>query len=312
MLASDPQWLALMKRAVHAPKYDSYSARRSQLGREVWSREPFLSPALVLKSAWAGALPDPLDLKTYTLLQIREAQATQTTGKREQLAQAEQALQNLNAFGQRMAGKGQIDFEQLQGLDSSRESLLGVRALYAASKNTEQEQEISRQLGQIDARRAVLMNSFPQVYETYLAPYRRKALILRVCLAILFLSGLAIVASLLLLETGGRFFLKAKTITRRAACFAVDYAPIALILVSAGFIYSFRPFAIAFEDYRVGIGPFADPRFLTGALFGLQGSVSPRFAINSAYFGWWAATLLLALSAVFIIVRGFLRRKLSA
>ncbi|MGB2627787.1 MAG: hypothetical protein WAK20_13445 [Candidatus Acidiferrum sp.] len=63
MLVTDPEWIALMDRAVQSPNYDNYSHRRRALGREVWKRESTLSAAQVLHSVWAGAILDTLDLK---------------------------------------------------------------------------------------------------------------------------------------------------------------------------------------------------------------------------------------------------------
>lgn len=56
---------------------------------------------------------------------------------------------------------------------------------------------------------------------------------------------------------------------------SVGYAPIALVFGSAAFFYNFRPFVLAFEDYRSGMGFSADPRFLAGALWNLRQALFP-------------------------------------
>jgi len=79
-LASDPEWLSLMQRAVAAPRYDGYSQRHGDLSREIWSREPSLSPGVVTYSLWAALIPDPLFVDAYRKLRIRQPQRAQARG----------------------------------------------------------------------------------------------------------------------------------------------------------------------------------------------------------------------------------------
>ncbi len=305
-LASAPQWLPLMQSAVRAPRYESYSHLHLELVREIWSREKSLSPALVMYSMWTTVLPDPLDLKSFVNIRIREAKAAQADGRAEQ---SERILKELNAFGERMAAKDQTDFEKMMGLEVSQQSLTELNALYNSSQRTQDSDETLQQLRQLDSRRDAQIQSFQPSYDATVAPYHRKAVAVEVSLAILLLCGIVVGVSLAFLEMTALLPDKPRKRARRLACFAADYAPMTLILASAAFIFSFRPFALAFEQFRRGSGTVADARFLTGVFFTLGYVLRPPSGVSTAYFAWWAATILLALLAFLIFARSFFHRK---
>ena len=87
-LASDTKWMALMARAFASPRYDSYMQRRSQLTRDIWNRERYLSPGVVLRGFW-WPVPNLGNLSYFSQIRVREAEKAFAAGD---LKEAERLL----------------------------------------------------------------------------------------------------------------------------------------------------------------------------------------------------------------------------
>jgi hypothetical protein len=309
LLANDPEWLALMRKAVRAPHYDEYAQLHWELQREIWRGEKELSAAVIVYSLWSPRIPDTLFLKAYGNLRIREAKEAEMNG---QAKQAEQILQELNEFGNRMAGKNQSLFSQMVGLDFSRQSLNELRTLYTGLHQEQDADLVVRQLLELESRRSELSRWPPAGYVAFEACYRRRALAVQLSAAFLSVCAFALLAGVLFLELSALFPRKRGRLANRLACFAADYGSILLPLASVALLFSFRPFAAAFEQYRNGTGPIADQRYFTGVFFSLW-EVLPNWlhAADKSYFGWWVATIALAAVAVLIVLCGLVRDKRS-
>jgi hypothetical protein len=309
ILASDPEWLALMRKAVSAPHYDEYAQLHWELQREIWRGEKNLSAAVIVYSLWSPRIPDASFLKAYENLRIREAEEAQRNG---QAKQAEQILKELNEFGNRMAAKSQSRFSQIIGLDFSRQSLHDLRTLYTGPEQQQDAHLVAGQLLELESRLSELQRWPPEGYAAFEASYRRRALVVQLSAAFLSVCALLSLAGIVFLEFSALFPPKRGRLANRLACFAADYGSILLPLACVALLLSFRPFAAAFEQYRNGTGPIADQRHFTEVFFSLW-EVPPNWLhVDQSYFGWWVATIALTAVAVFILLRGLIRDKRTA
>jgi len=210
-----------------------------------------------------------------------------------------------------MAGADQTRFEQLVGLDTSRQSLVALKSLYSASHQDAEARSIEGQLVELSIRRSSQLGWDRQTYAALFASFRRSAIVVQSCVALLLFCVLATVSSIVFLEISALLKRPGSKFALRLACFSLDYAPVLLPLASFALLLSFRPFADAFAKFRSAGGPLADSRFFGGAYFALQ-AVLPRLPFDyrdaGGYYRWCAATAL-AGTAFLIAWRGLSRKK---
>lgn len=85
----------------------------------------------MISSLWTVPIPDFNQLTIYVNFRIREANELLASGQSEQ---AEQSLQELNAFGQRMAAANQATIETISGADISRKALRELHSFYVTTQ----------------------------------------------------------------------------------------------------------------------------------------------------------------------------------
>jgi hypothetical protein len=297
---SDPQWLSLMQKGIAAPRYDSYARNRGKLGRELWNRDNSIPPYLILSSLWHVPIPDFDQLNIYLNFRIRGAKALMASG---QIQQAGRSLQELNTFGRRMAFSNQTAFETAMGADISLKALTELDSSYVTPQPAE-EATAATELGELESQREAMLAIAKKHFENpAFDPYRRKALHVLLCIVALLIFGLALAIGLGTLEWGSAFSGKRKKWARSLACFATDYAPLALLFACGGLIFSFRPFAAAFAHYRSGNGTLTDVQSFSDVFFALKSVFAPRLPDHATFYAWGILTILLASVAMTIIIR---------
>jgi hypothetical protein len=120
--------------------------------------------------------------------------------------------------------------------------------------------------------------------------------------------GIAVLVSLLVLEAGAAVRWKAIGAGRWIACRVADFGPMLFLATSVVLLFSFRPIAQMFEQYRSaeqfnseGMGMFWQVYLL--------GTMNPLAYFSQAYHQWLIGTIALAAIAVTVLVRGFTRQK---
>ena len=139
-----------MQKGIAAPRYDSYARSRSELGRGLWNRDNSLPPYLMISSLWTVPIPDFNQLTIYVNFRIREANELLASGQSEQ---AEQSLQELNAFGQRMAAANQATIETISGADISRKALRELHSFYVTIQRSKEAATTATELDELEAQR---------------------------------------------------------------------------------------------------------------------------------------------------------------
>jgi hypothetical protein len=122
------------------------------------------------------------------------------------------------------------------------------------------------------------------------------------------LLGIAVVCSLLLLETGAVFRWKAAGTVRWIACRVADYGPALFLCASVLFLASFRPLAEVFARYRSAEQSNTEAMGLFWRMFVL-GEANPLQYFYNPYHQWLTGTIVLAAIAVIVLVRGVMRCK---
>jgi hypothetical protein len=308
-LASDAKWMALMERASAAPRYDSYFQRHYQLARTVWNRERNLPPSIVLYGMWQHAFPSLFNVRTYSEIEIAEAQKARKEGDSKR---AESLLVGVDAFGMRMADAKGADIEKLIGLAIARNANKELANLYQAPHKTEDAQRVAKRLEQIaeriqESRRALNLSRNARAQA-----FRKEAFFVQGFGTLSLLAAFAALAGILLLELWPGRIRNAKTIWRRAACWAADYAPVTLLFAFGAFLVSFLPFQSAFEEYRTSNFLRGDEQVLTDAMWSLFEIPSHVAGVDGAVELWSVVTIALSALLLFVLVRGFYRAKRAA
>jgi hypothetical protein len=309
LLASDPKWMALMERASAAPRYDSYFQRHYQLARTVWNRERNLPPTIVLYGMWQHALPNLFNIRTYSEIEIAEAQKAQETGDSKR---AESLLSGVDAFGMRMADSKGADFEKLVGLAIARNANKEMAKLYQAAGSTADELRVAKRLEQIEGRVREARLAVNLSRNARARAFRKEAVFVQGFGILSVLSAFAALAGILLLELWPGKFRNATTIWRRAVCWAADYAPATLLVACGAFLVSFLPFQSAFEKYRTSSFLLGDEQVLTDAMWSLFEIPEHVVGVDGAVEIWSFVTIVLSVLLLFVLVRGFYRTRRTA
>ncbi len=307
VLTGDDQWLKEMDQAFRAPRYDSYSKQRGELIREGWQKRPSLSPALAGYGLWSHSLPDGFQITTYADLRIRQALQAGTVGK---VDQAQEILAEVTAFGKRMGEESETQSEQYEGLTFTRQGLEGFHKLYARAGSRSEAEKVQAQLHEVEMRKEKLMHASAFRAEG-LGRYRRKAVLVQVLATLaLFLAAMTSL-SLFVLEVGAAFSWLRIRMGRRLACYVAGYGPALLLVVSVIFLFSFQTFASVLEQYRS-----ANQTNIEAVDFVWQLSVLQRMnplsyldKPDSRYIEWLVLTIVLAITALAVLVRGLLKHK---
>jgi hypothetical protein len=301
-LAKDSEWRRNMDAALRAPKYDNYYQQRQELMREGWKKTPDLSPAAIATGLWSFSLPSALQIQAYAELRVKQAlQAAAGANVRD----AESMLGDVTGLGQKMIASRTAPFEQLLGLGLMKRGLEGYKKIYEAQGRTSEANDVVAQLREVETKTKERTHAYLARREGIERGLRRKALVLELTAILSLLLATAIGLSLLWLEISAVREWKSGGWRRRAVCGLVDYGPTALLLTSLVFLWSFRPIAAVFEQYRSG--ELGQPKVL--ALFWefcRLGAASPAQFLGEPYHQWLLATVLLVGILVFVVLHGLM------
>jgi hypothetical protein len=306
---SDSKWMALMERAYGAPRYDSYFQRHYQLTRTVWNREKNLSPVIVFSGLWSHAIPDLGNLDLFADVKMHEAQKARTAGD---LKRAESLLGELDAFGIRMADGSGTKIEKLIAWRLSERADKELAGLYSSWGKTQEERRVTLRIEQIDASFRALRPGDDSADHARAQTFRREGMVVQGFGTLAVLAGLAALAGVLMLELWPRKIRDTKTIWRRGACLAANYAPTILLVACGVFLVSFLPFQRAFEAYRASTYSLLNEEGLMDPMWGLM--EIPRYltGVNFAVSLWMIVTIALSTLLLFVLARGFYRMRRTA
>ena len=306
VVESNSKWMELMERAYRSPRYDSYFQRHLQLTRTVWNRDKNLSPVVVLSGLWSHAIPSLLNLRIFAEVKIHEAQKARAAGD---LKLAESLLNQVDTFGARMADGSETDIEKLIAWVVSQGADKELAALYSSAGRTEDERRVTARLDQMEERfkEKRLANNPSRGARTQ--TFRREAMLVEGFGILCVVAAFAALAGILLLELWPREIRDTKTIWRRVACWATDYAPAILLVACGAFLVSFLPFQRVFEEYRASKSGLSDREPLMQAMWGLL--EIPRYltGTNASVSTWTFVTVALSALLVFVLARGFYRMR---
>ena len=307
-LGSDKEWMKEMETAFGAPKYDGYYRRHEELVREGWKRNPSLSPGLVAIGLWVRSIPDALQVQTYADLRVEQALQTGSAGK---VDDAKAMLSEVTELGTRMLGADPTPFVQIVGLGLTKRGLEGFKKLYRAEGRTHEATETEVQLKEVEASSDGRVHSYMGWRSDVMSAVRRKALVVQLSAFLSILFAVTVVLSLLALEAGTAFRWKGSGMGRRIACGVANYGPALFLMSSVVFLWSFRPFAAIFAQYRTGELSNLESIGLFWELFTI-GNANLLKYFYEPYHQWLIVTVALAAIAVVVIVRGLMRGKTIA
>jgi len=307
---SDSKWIELMECAFGAPKYDGYFQRHYQLTRTLWNRDKNLSPMIVLSGLWSHAIPNLLNLRIFADVKIHEAQKARAAGD---LKRAESLLKEVDTFGLRMVDGSETDIEKLIAWTVSQRADKELVVLYSTAGKTEDERRVRTRLDEIEKRFTEMRHAHnPAARDAGTQAFRREAMRLQGFGILAVLSGLAALASVLLLEMWPGRMRNAQTRWRRALCWMADYAPATLLVAIGAFLMSFLPFQHAFAEYRASSYLLLNDERLMGAMWGLMEIPEYVMGVNARVSIWAFVTIALAALLVFVLVRGIYRTTRAA
>ena len=304
LLASDLNWMALMERASTAPRYDSYLERHSQLTSSVWKRERYLPPSVLIEGLWAGAIPNLMNLRTFSNIQIHEAEKAAAAGDRNK---AERLLGEVDSFGERIVAANSTIIEKLIGLAMARDANQERVKFYTSAGRTADAQKAGLRIQQIDGTLATLRPG----HEGYgrEQTFRRWGILLQGSAGLALISGFAGLAAILLLDLLLTGFGNRRTLWRRAVCWTADYAPATFLLSSGAFLLSFLPYAHFFSECFSWSNGLRNEYLISDALIGLTAVPSYLLGPDGSIVIWFSGLGSLAVLAVFIVGRGIYRAR---
>jgi len=302
------EWLAAMDRASSAPRYDSYSLRHAELTRQGWAKSPNVPLSLVTYSLWSHILPDVGLVWRYVDLRIRQGQSALAAGHP---LEAEQILLQISSFAQRMVDGSQTDFERLSAFEVARRSKKNLRDLYTQTGRIADARATAAELSELETAKEIHWRNANRFRVS--THVRGRAILVQSLAFAALLIALFTLLSLVLLEmlrSAWRRFPRVGWI----ACRLADFGPAIVLVLAAGFLLAFQPFALALEQYRSAAsastaGPdFVSQLYVLGAAQPLVYLSQP--SLQAAL--WMALIVVLSVIALVIIGRNVWRRAVPA
>jgi len=300
LLASDPNWMALMGRAFTAPRYDAYLERNYQLVGSVWKREPYLPPSVVMQGLWTS--PTLLNLRIFSNIRAREAEKAAAAGD---WNKAERLLGEVDSLGERIVAANSTMIEKLIAIAISRIANQERVKLYTSAGRASDVQKAKARLQQMDATVATLRqgrNGYGRM-QTYV----RWGILLHVAAGLALTSGLVSLAAILFLELLPARIANQKTLWRKTLCRAADYAPATFLVASGTLLLSFLPFTHAFSECFTQSNGVSNEKLISDVFSGLM--AVPGFVSDVPLAIWFSGAASLAALAVFIVRRSIYRSR---
>ncbi len=233
-----PQWREPMDRAFAAQVYDAYFTRRLQLDLDVMQRFGVLDPQLAAGTYLYSWWPPPLgNLREYAALRFAEGNVAEQSGQWENAAADYWFIAQ---FGQRMrlGAKGDAETANARTLQEVAYKHLQPVLLKLGRVQESQTVAYAAQLQNAENNETrVHGNSQRQRLFTI---YFANGLLVHYCAIVFEASGLLMAVLLLTFAL------------RRAPRFArlgITYAPIVLVLSSAGLLWAYHPYAEYYRSY---------------------------------------------------------------
>jgi len=298
------EWSANMQRASQASRYDSYTRRHLELSRTGWKQSPEVPVSLVAFSLWSHLLPDVSLIQKYVDQRIRQAQLAAGMGRSQE---AEQNLREIATFGQRMIDGSETDFERLGALEIARRSQDALRKFYAQPGRQVDGQVTAVQLHAVETAKDNLRNEHKS-WKRSLDSFRKRAILVQISASSALILAALTILSLFLLEFHAIPWQRFRRL-RWAACHIADLGPAAVLVLCGTFLFSFRPFAFAMEQYRSTIASNATvPDFIWQlSTLGFMWPVLCLFQPSTQAADWLLLIVALSMIAVTIVVRGIWR-----
>lgn len=303
---------------MRAPRYESYNGRLLELFREVYRKNPELSPDVLLTGFYGIWGPGDFSLKTYVLIVVRRGKEATSLAE---LQKAADGLTAVEDFGERVAAqtqagwysqwylgtrcqiqalKGQKELFEYRGL--TQEVARASARLSAREAERERSEASFRLLGKREAQRVCFVDTLAM----------RKACTVHGLMLLVIVLSSCLAVSLFLFELKPARKLKITPRLQRIAALAVDYFPVVLVLNGIAFLTLFQPYARTFnallsEDLtQWRSDELRDSyQYLLSAPDWALSNVSE--ALFSPYHLWIIFTAVLSAIALFITMRGFLR-----
>jgi len=300
-LAHYPQWVALMEQAFAAPRYDSYFQRHFQLSRDVWNRERSLPVSVVLYGLWFQHIPNLMDLRMFSDIRIHQARKAAAAGN---LKEAEQLLEGLDSFGERMFNGSSTVIEKLIALAIARHASNESGELYQSVARTVDAQNATLRVQQIDERIAALHFDYSRQQR-----FRKWGFLVQGVGGLAVLAGCAALLAILLQEfwparTGSR-----RSSWRKVVCWFVDYAPATLLVATGAFLLSFLPFAHVLAQFRSSQDNLLADRYMGDTLMSLASIPIWVLSAKGTVWIWEFVTAFLVGVALFAAARSIYRVK---
>ena len=240
------------------------------------------------------------------MYQARRARATVD------LQRAESLIGEVDVFALRMADGSGTKIEKLIALTISMSANKRLADLFASSARPQDARRVALRLDEIERSvQEMRLGSGPGGRAREQA-FRREAMLLQGFGILAVLSGLAALASVLLLEMWPGRMRNAQTRWRRALCWMADYAPATLLVAIGAFLMSFLPFQHAFAEYRASSYMLLNDERLMGAMWSLMEIPEYVMGVNARVSIWAFVTIALVALLVFVLVRGIYRPRRAA
>ncbi len=302
---ADSKWKLLMERAYGAPRYDSYFQKHYQLTRAVWNRERNLPPTFIFSGLWSHAIPDLLNLRSFAEFKMHQARKARAAGD---LQRAESLIGEVDVFALRMADGSGTKIEKLIALTISMSANKRLADLFASSARPQDARRVALRLDEIERSvKGMRPRGDPGGRSGGELAFRREAMLLQGFGILAVLSGLAALASVLLLEMWPGRMRNAQTRWRRALCWMTDYAPATLLVAIGAFLMSFLPFQHAFAEYRASNYVLLNDERLMGLMWGLLEIPEYVMGVNARVLIWAFVTIALTALLLFVLVKGIFR-----
>jgi hypothetical protein len=297
-LTSNPQWLALMDKAFHAPHYESYFPRHTELNREIWRRVPGLPFTVALQGLWMHSLPNMYYLRIFATFLIQQSEKERIAGHSEK---AKELLQEVDAFGARMQNDGSTDIERLMGRGIQKDAAHAWKAFYEATGRPEEAQAAAQRVAQIEedarANAAERQHIWKQRERGTLDGW-----LVQISAFVILLAVLLAIVSIGLFEVRPAIW-KSEPGVRRVASWVADFAPVVALISSVALLVSFLPYARVFAAFRAGNPGAPDERVVMAQFWSLLGVTWRIGGADAAVGAWTALTVVLSLTAALILAR---------
>lgn len=294
-MEKNPAWLAAMQKALAAPRYESYAARRFDLVLSVMRERRMERPIDLMYAEAATPIPDLYNLRVFLVSSVLKG--AETSAANGDIRGARKQYGDVILFSQRMRRVGSSStIENLMALEFSRKAfeseaktVSGIDSSGEAASASIAHDEIETELA---AYRAAVRREW-----TSAATAAPSAFIIHLCTGIAVLFGLICLTAFVAYWCG----LGGHAVWGRAVCRAARISPSVILPTLALFYVNYLPYHKAFWT--------VSSRDLGGVTWQLGGLlVQPVYFVSmnlsrTAIFFWTSIILVGAMAATLIVAR---------